>query len=117
MIQTSAHGFATKRGGSVYLRLSTRALEQPRDRAGRFHQGVIDGAYWLREPGLNAEVIIGYQGCIAQEAIEAVGLIGEDRRCRTLAITSADRLNAGWHADSGRASVGTTRREAILTAA
>jgi pyruvate dehydrogenase E1 component len=87
-------------GGSVYLRLSTRALEQPQGRGGdAFTQGVIDGAYWLRQPGLNAEVIIGYQGCIAQEAIEAVGLIGEDRRdVGLLAITSADRLNAGWHA-------------------
>ena len=87
-------------GGSVYLRLSTRAIEQPRDRRGpAFQQGVIDGAYWLREPGPNAEVIIAYQGCVAPEAIAAAGLIGEDRRdVGLLAITSADRLNAGWHA-------------------
>jgi pyruvate dehydrogenase E1 component len=87
-------------GGSVYLRLSTRALEQPQGRGGdAFAQGVIDGAYWLRKPGLNAEVVIGYQGCIAPEAIEAIGLIGEDRRdVGLLAVTSADRLNAGWHA-------------------
>ena len=87
-------------GGSVYLRLSTRAIDQPRDRRGpAFSQGVIDGAYWLREPGPNAEVIIAYQGCVGPEAIAAAGLIGEDRRdCGLLAITSADRLNAGWHA-------------------
>ncbi len=87
-------------GGSVYLRLSTRAIDQPRDRrAPAFSQGVIDGAYWLREPGPNAEVVIAYQGCVAPEAIVAAGLIGEDRRdVGLLAITSADRLNAGWHA-------------------
>jgi pyruvate dehydrogenase E1 component len=87
-------------GGSVYLRLSTRALDQPQSRSGdAFAQGVIDGAYWMRKPGFNAEVVIGYQGCIAPEAIEAVGLVGEDRRdVGLLAITSADRLNAGWHA-------------------
>ena len=87
-------------GGSVYLRLSTRPLQQrlPRKSEG-FAKGVIDGAYWLRAPGTNAEVIIAYQGCIAPEAIEAAGLIGEDRRdVGVLAVTSADRLNAGWHA-------------------
>jgi len=87
-------------GGSVYLRLSTRPLEQPSRRAGpTFAQGVIDGAYWLRAPGPNAEVVVAYQGCVAPEAIEAAGLIGEDRRdVGVLAVTSADRLNAGWHA-------------------
>ena len=87
-------------GGSVYLRLSTQAIEQPIDRHGAaFSQGVIDGAYWLRKPGPNAEVIIAYQGCVAPEAVAAAGLIGEDRRdVGLLAVTSADRLNAGWHA-------------------
>ena len=87
-------------GGSVYLRLSTRVLDQPQPRKGdAFAQGVIDGAYWLRKPGPNAEVIIAYQGCVAPEAIEAAGLIGEDRRdVGLLAVTSSDRLNAGWHA-------------------
>jgi pyruvate dehydrogenase E1 component len=87
-------------GGSVYLRLSTRAIEQPQARkSDAFAQGVIDGAYWLRKPGPNAEVVIAYQGCIAPEAIEAAGLIGEDRRdVGVLTVTSSDRLNAGWHA-------------------
>ena len=87
-------------GGSVYLRLSTRPLDQPKARReDAFTQGVIDGAYWLRQPGPNAEVIIAYQGCIAPEAIAAAGLIGEDRRdVGLLAVTSSDRLNAGWHA-------------------
>ncbi|MCT4656624.1 MAG: transketolase [Cohaesibacter sp.] len=87
-------------GGSVYLRLSTRPIEQPmpRDDAA-FRQGVIDGGYWLREPGPNAEVVIAYQGCVAPEVIEAAGRIGNDRRdIGVLAVTSADRLNAGWTA-------------------
>jgi pyruvate dehydrogenase E1 component len=38
-------------------------------------------------------------GAIAPEAIEAVGMMAEDRRdIGLLAITSADRLNAGWTA-------------------
>lgn len=87
-------------GGSVYLRLSTRPLEQVLHRRDdEFAQGVIDGGYWLREPGPNAEIIIAYQGCIAPEAIEAAGRISGNRRdIGVLAVTSADRLNAGWSA-------------------
>ncbi|MEQ8557071.1 MAG: transketolase [Henriciella sp.] len=89
-------------GGSVYLRLSTRPIEQlgPRNRDDEeFRRGVVDGAYWLREPGPNCEVVIAYQGVIAPEAIEAAGRIGNDRRdIGVLAVTSADRLNSGWTA-------------------
>ena len=87
-------------GGSVYLRLTTRALEQPARRDNDdFRQGVIDGAYWWREPGPNADIVIAYQGCVAPEAIAAAGRIAEDRRdIGVLAMTSADRLNAGWTA-------------------
>ena len=88
------------RGGSVYLRLSTRALAQP-DRAldKELQDGIIAGAYWMRRPGPNAEVVVAYQGAVAPEAIEAVGLMSEDRRdVGLLAITSADRLHAGWTA-------------------
>ena len=36
---------------------------------------------------------------MAPEAIEAAGLLAEDRRgVGVLAVTSADRLSAGWHA-------------------
>ncbi|TVR10427.1 MAG: transketolase [Salinarimonadaceae bacterium] len=87
-------------GGSIYLRLSTRALEQPnRTMTPELAQGIVDGAYWLREPGPNAQVVVAYTGAIAPEAIEAIGLMGEDRRdVGLLAVTSADRLNAGWTA-------------------
>ena len=87
-------------GGSVYLRLSTRSLEQPqREMGGALAEDVIAGAYWLRRPGPNAQVIVAYTGAVAPEAVEAVGLMAEDRRdIGLLAITSADRLNAGWTA-------------------
>jgi pyruvate dehydrogenase complex dehydrogenase (E1) component len=43
-------------------------------------KGITDGAYWLRKPGPNCEVVIAYTGAVAPEAIEAIGLIGESRR-------------------------------------
>ncbi|MCK1545034.1 transketolase [Bradyrhizobium sp. 160] len=87
-------------GGSVYLRLSTRSIEQAqRIMTPELRQGITDGAYWLRKPGPNAEVVIAYTGAVAPEAIEATGFIGESRRdVGLLAITSADRLHAGWTA-------------------
>ncbi len=87
-------------GGSIYFRLSTRAIEQPqRTMTPDLAQEIIDGGYWLRRPGPNAEVIVAYMGALAPEAIEAIGLMGEDRRdVGLLAVTSADRLNAGWTA-------------------
>lgn len=87
-------------GGSVYLRLTTSPMEQPGKRADEdFRQGSIDGGYWLRKPGPNCDVVIAYQGAVAPEAIKAAGIIGESRRdVGVLAVTSADRLNAGWTA-------------------
>jgi pyruvate dehydrogenase E1 component len=43
--------------------------------------------------------VVAYTGAVAPEAINAVGLMAEDRRdVGLLAVTSADRLNAGWTA-------------------
>jgi pyruvate dehydrogenase E1 component len=87
-------------GGAVYLRLSTRPVEQiSRAMTPQLRQAIVDGGYWLREPGPNCQVVIAYTGAVAPEAIQAVGLMAEDRRdVGLLAVTSADRLNAGWTA-------------------
>ncbi|MBO1041364.1 transketolase-like TK C-terminal-containing protein [Brucella pituitosa] len=87
-------------GGSTYLRLSTRTIDQPkRPMTPQLEHDLINGAYWMRKPGPAAQVIIAYTGAVAPEAIEATGLMSEDRRdIGLLAVTSADRLNAGWTA-------------------
>ena len=92
-------------GGAVYLRLSTRQLAQPqRQLQPPDIADITAGAYWLRRPGPNAEVVVAYTGAVAAEALEAVGLIAEDRRdVGLLAITSADRLHRGW-TEQGQAS-------------
>ena len=87
-------------GGSVYLRLSTRSLDQiDRKIDETLAREIVDGAYWMRKPGHNCELVIAYMGAIAPEAIEAVGRLADSRRdIGLLAVTSADRLNAGWTA-------------------
>lgn len=87
-------------GGAVYLRLSTRPVEQPaRQMTPELAEGILAGGYWQRIPGPNAEVVIAYTGAVAPEAIAATGYLGEARRdIGLLSITSADRLHAGWTA-------------------
>ncbi len=106
-IQKDGDGEASERnwlrdetGGSAYLRLSTRPVEQiARTMSPELRHAIVDGGYWLRKPGPNAQVVVAYTGAVAPEAIAAIGLMAEDRRdVGLLAITSADRLNAGWTA-------------------
>jgi pyruvate dehydrogenase E1 component len=89
-------------GGSVYLRLSTKPVEQPqREMTPELATDIIKGAYWLRKPGPNCELVIAYQGVIAQEAILAAGHLGEFRRdIGVLAVTSADRIYAEFKTQS-----------------
>jgi pyruvate dehydrogenase E1 component len=98
--QSERNWLREETGGSVYLRLSTRPVEQPKRSLTPDHRReIIDGAYWLRQPGPNCQVVVAYTGAVAPEAIQAIGLMAEDRRdVGLLAVTSADRLNAGWTA-------------------
>ncbi|HVO15377.1 MAG TPA: 1-deoxy-D-xylulose-5-phosphate synthase N-terminal domain-containing protein [Alphaproteobacteria bacterium] len=85
-------------GGSVYLRLSTRSLEQiQRPRTPELAAGIVDGAYWLRAPAPGADLAIVYTGAVAPEAIEAHRQVAEEvPGAGLLAVTSAGRLHAGW---------------------
>ena len=85
-------------GTSVYLRLSTRPLEQPqRAMTPALEQDVIAGAYWFREPGPNTDLVIAFAGAVAPEAIEAhASLIDDVPDAGLLAVTSADRLHTDW---------------------
>jgi pyruvate dehydrogenase E1 component len=98
--ETERRWHRDEKGGSVYLRLTTRPLEQlARTMTPTLREAIVDGAYWLRRPEPSTDLAIVYTGAVAPEAIAAAGLVGEDRRgIGVLAVTSADRLSAGWHA-------------------
>jgi pyruvate dehydrogenase E1 component len=82
-------------GGSVYLRLTTRQLDQPaRDAA---PDGVIDGGYWLVRPSPDCELALVYAGAVAPEVLAAAEAMADDLAgLGILAVTSADRLHADW---------------------
>ncbi|WP_456307038.1 1-deoxy-D-xylulose-5-phosphate synthase N-terminal domain-containing protein [Neoroseomonas lacus] len=82
-------------GSAVWLRLSTRGLEQPAralDPA-----AVIAGAHWVVPPAPGARIAIAYQGAVAPEAVAAFEeLRSEEPTAGLLAITSPDRMHAEW---------------------
>ncbi|HJS84261.1 MAG TPA: transketolase [Acetobacteraceae bacterium] len=82
-------------GSAAWLRLSTRQLAQP---SRTLDAGaVIAGGHWVVEPVPGARIAIGYQGPIAPEAEAAFAeLRAEEPGAGLLAITSPDRLHAGW---------------------
>jgi pyruvate dehydrogenase E1 component len=88
-------------GSAVWLRLSTRALPQ---RARVLDEAaVIAGAHWVVPPGAGAPIAIAYQGPVATEAEAAFEKLREDvPEAGLLAVTSPDRLHAGW-LEAGRA--------------
>lgn len=91
-------------GGSVYLRLSTRALEQPApaDDFDARRDAVLSGGYWAVEPAPGAPLAIVYVGAVAPEAGDAHAQILEDvPGAGLLAVTSADLLHAGWRSEQG----------------
>jgi len=85
-------------GSSVSLRLTTNPLEQPkRDMNYQLEQDIISGGYWWRKPGPNCELVIAYQGAVAEQAIKAAGQLAELRKdIAVLGVTSSDRLYSGF---------------------
>ena len=86
-------------GSAVWLRLSTRTLAQPERILDP--EAVIAGAHWVVKPAEGARIALAYQGPVATEVMEAFGAVAEETEgAGLLAITSPDRLHAGWLAAS-----------------
>ncbi|HMB03585.1 MAG TPA: hypothetical protein VKP69_07575, partial [Isosphaeraceae bacterium] len=95
-------------GGSVYLRLSTRPIDQPtRAMTPELRDAIVRGGYWLAPPGPGAELAVVCSGVLAPEAIEAHAQIREDiPGAGLLVVTSAGRLYADWRAASRARTAG-----------
>ncbi len=82
-------------GSAVWLRLSTRQIAQPARTL--VPADVIAGAHWVVPPAPGARLAIAYQGPVAPEAEAAFAEIKDEvPGAGLLAITSPDRLHAGW---------------------
>ncbi|MBT7486610.1 MAG: transketolase [Rhodospirillales bacterium] len=85
-------------GGAVYLRLTTRPLDQDhREITPDLKRQIVEGGYWLRPPAPDAELAIITSGVLMPEALAAYEQIVEDiPGVGLLNVTSADRLHSGW---------------------
>lgn len=86
-------------GGSVYLRLTTRAIAQPERTDDRWRDDALKGGYWLRAPGPDTRLAIAFSGAVAPEVLAAAQALGEDvPGLGVLNVTSPDLLHRGWSA-------------------
>jgi len=82
-------------GSSVWLRLSTRPIEQPARALDA--EAVIRGGYWLVPPAPGASLALVAEGPVAAEASVAMGAVREDvADAGLLIVTSPDRLHHDW---------------------
>ena len=88
-----------KDGGSVFLRLSTKVIDQPKRKISQeIEKHIIKGAYWHIPPIQGAKVAIVYSGAVVPEVLEAYEQLREEiPELGVLAITSSDKLFHEWH--------------------
>jgi pyruvate dehydrogenase E1 component len=96
-------------GGSVYLRLTTRTIDQVERTDDGWQADAIQGGYWLRKPTVGAQSAIVFTGAIVPEAIEAFDAMIDDMPgMGLLNVTSPDLLHRGWSAARAQRSAGQT---------
>lgn len=95
LLRHAFHHMQQPDGSAVWLRLSTRQIAQ---KARKLDEAaVIAGAHWVVPPAPGARIALAYQGPVAPEAEAAFAeLADEVPGAGLLAITSTDRLHAGW---------------------
>ncbi|MFA5775193.1 MAG: transketolase C-terminal domain-containing protein [Ilumatobacteraceae bacterium] len=108
-------------GDSLYLRLSTRPINQApfeqlvKERGDKLIADVLNGGYRLVEPESNADVIIAATGPVVPEAMAAAELLkAEGVQALVLDLTSPDRLYRQWRTNLRQSSrSGTSRGESF----
>jgi pyruvate dehydrogenase E1 component len=84
-------------GGSVYLRLTTRTIEQVAREDESWRADAMRGAYWLRRPHEGAQAAIAFCGALAPEALAAYESLLEDLPgLGLLNVVSPGLLHRDW---------------------
>ena len=88
-------------GGSVYLRLTTRVIEQVQRADAHWERDALRGGYWLKRPVEGSDAAIVFTGALAPEVLAAFDALLEDLPgLGLLNVTSPDLLHRGWSARS-----------------
>jgi pyruvate dehydrogenase E1 component len=99
-------------GGSVYLRLTTRAIAQVARTDDAWREDSLKGAYWLKPPGDKADAAIAFCGAVAPEVLAAAEALAEDiPGLGVLNVVSPGLLHRDWMAARRGRWTGEGRRE------
>jgi pyruvate dehydrogenase E1 component len=99
-------------GGSVYLRLTTRVLQQLERPDDLWREPALKGAYWLRAPAPDAEAALVFCGAIAPEVLSAAEALIEDMPgLGVLNVVSPGLLHRDWMASRRAGWVDGVRRQ------
>ena len=86
-------------GGSMYLRLTTRAIAQVERTDTNWEADAVKGGYWLRQPRAGSGAALVFTGAIVPEVLAAYDdLAGDVPGLGILNVTSPDLLHRGWTA-------------------
>ena len=86
-------------GGSVYLRLTTRTIDQIKRSDDSWQADALRGGYWLKPPAPGSAAAIAFTGAIVPEVLEAWSAMRDDfPGLGVLNVTSPDLLHRGWSA-------------------
>ena len=102
-------------GSSVYIRLSTRNINQiQRKLEPSNEKDILSGGYWLEKSSKKSDVIIVFSGVMAPEVLEAAEIMKEDElNISILSVTSNDRLYKNWKQTHKDRSLGINNKSRI----
>ena len=102
-------------GSSVYIRLSTRNINQiQRKLEPSNEKDILSGGYWLEKSSKKSDVIIVFAGVMAPEVLEAAEIMKEDElNISILSVTSNDRLYKNWKQTHKDRSLGVNNKSRI----
>ena len=103
-------------GCSIYFRLSTKKLYQPKRVLSINNKSdILKGGYWLKKPSEECEVVILCTGVIVGEVMECTKNMSDDEiKIGVIEIISPDKIYKEWE-DSKKSSNRISHIEGLLT--
>ena len=99
IMQWAFEHMQAEQGGSVYLRLTTRAIDQIERADSAWQADALKGGYWLMPPAPGSSAALVFTGAIVPEVLQAwEAMRGDFPGLGVLNVTSPDLLHCGWSA-------------------
>ena len=120
IMQWAFEHMQAEQGGSVYLRLTTRTIDQVERADTAWQADALKGGYWLKAPACGSNAALVFTGAIVPEVLQAWQAMRDDfPGLGVLNVTSPDLLHRGWSAARaarwrGQPAAGLSHAEVLL---